>query len=161
MTDRRAQIIASLEEGRKETLSFFRSQTPEQLETQVYHDEVTWTARQVLAHLVTIERSMQRLCRDMLAGGPGTPPDFDVDRFNRTQPQKLDGLTFDELAEQFSHVRGETIAIVEAMSDKDLDRKGVHAFHGPGTLDRFIRWAYEHARLHEADVRRVLEPATS
>ena len=158
MTDQRTEIIASLEEGLKKTLAFFRSLTPEQLEAQVYHEEVTWTARQVLAHLVTIERSMQWLFRDMLAGGPGTPPDFDVDRFNRTQPQKLDGLTFDELAEQFSNVRRETIAIVETMSDKDLAREGVHAFHGPGTLERFIRWAYEHAHLHEADVRRVLAP---
>ena len=160
MTDRRTQIIAALEEGRKQTLAYFRALTPSQLKTQIYHDEVTWSARQVLAHLVTIERSMQWLFRNMLAGGPGTPPDFDVDRFNRTQPQKLDGLTFDELSGQFSDVRRETIAIVEAMSDKDLDREGVHAFHGLGTLERFIRWAYEHARLHEADIRRVLKPTS-
>jgi hypothetical protein len=42
------------------------------------------------------------------------------------------------------------------MSDADLDRTGRHAFHGQGTLERFIRWAYEHVRLHEDDVRKAI-----
>jgi hypothetical protein len=42
------------------------------------------------------------------------------------------------------------------MKGEDLDREGMHAFHGKGTLDRFIRWAYEHARIHEDDIRKVL-----
>jgi hypothetical protein len=42
------------------------------------------------------------------------------------------------------------------MQEEDLDREGMHAFHGKGKLDRFIRWAYEHARLHEDDIREVL-----
>ena len=33
----------------------------------------------------------------------------------------------------------------------------MHAFHGHGRLDRFIRWAYEHVRLHEEDIRKVLK----
>ena len=32
----------------------------------------------------------------------------------------------------------------------------MHAFHGKGKLDLFIRWAYEHDRMHEDDVRKVL-----
>jgi hypothetical protein len=47
----------------------------------------------------------------MLTGGPGSPQDFDLERFNRTQPAKLDGLSLDELIERFGAVRRETIAI--------------------------------------------------
>jgi hypothetical protein len=42
------------------------------------------------------------------------------------------------------------------MKEEDLGREGRHAFHGHGKLDRFICWAYEHAQLHEADIRKVL-----
>ena len=155
--DRRTDIVAKLEEGLEETVSFFSSLTAKELSVSVYHEEVSWTARQVLAHFITIERSMHWLFRNILSGGPGTPDDFDIQRFNSTQPQKLDGFSLDELIEQFETVRRETIAIVREASDADLDREGRHPFHGHGRLERFIRWAYEHARRHEDDVRRALD----
>ena len=51
--------------------------------------------------------------------------------------------------------------IVREMKEEDLDREGMHAFHGKGKLDRFIRWAYEHARIHKEDVRKVLGKAAA
>ena len=54
-------------------------------------------------------------------------------------------------------VRQETIRIVREMREDDLDREGLYAFHGHGRLDRFIRWAYEHVRIHEDDIRKVLK----
>jgi hypothetical protein len=92
----------------------------------------------------------------MLSGGPGAPPDFDFERFNRTQTPKFDGLTLDELIERFKVVRQETIRIVREMKEEDLDREGRHAYHGQGKLDRFIRLAYEHVLLHEEDIRKML-----
>jgi hypothetical protein len=157
VTDRRDAIAAELEKNLSETVSLFQSLSPEELRTQLYADGAQWTVRQVLAHFVAIEGSMQWLFKNLLAGGPGAPPDFDFERFNRTQTPKFDGLTLDELIERFKAVRRETIRIVREMKEEDLDREGLHAFHGHGKLDRFIRWAYEHVRLHEEDVRKVLQ----
>ena len=99
---------------------------------------------------------MQWLFIDILAGGPGSPVDFDVDRFNRYQPKKLDGLSIDELIAQFKSVREDTISIVKAMSDADFDREGRHAFHGHGKLERFIRWTYEHVQIHIDDIYKTI-----
>jgi hypothetical protein len=99
---------------------------------------------------------MHWLFRNILDGGPGSPDDFDVARFNRTQPQKLDHLSLQQLLQRFRTVREETIAIVAGMADADFDREGWHVFLGRDRLERFIRWAYEHARLHEDDVRKAL-----
>jgi hypothetical protein len=156
MMDRRNAIAVELGRNLSETVSFFQSLSPDELRTQVYPDGAMWTVQQVLAHLFTIERSMHWLFKNMLAGGPGAPPDFDFERFNRTQPAKYAGLSLDELIEQFTAVRKETIRIVREMTEEDLDREGLHAFHGHGKLDRFIRWAYEHVRLHEEDIRKAL-----
>jgi hypothetical protein len=75
---------------------------------------------------------------------------------NLTQTWKYDGLALDELIERFRAVRQETIRVVWEMNEEDLDREGMHAFHGKGKLDRFIRWVYEHARIHEDDIRKML-----
>jgi hypothetical protein len=152
MKDRQTHIIAELKKNLEDSIGFFRSLSPEELGIQVYEDGAKWSVKQVLAHFVTIEGTMQWLFKDILAGGPGSPEDFDVDRFNRSQPQKLDGLNMDELIAQFKSVREETISIVMAMSDADFDREGRHAFHGHGRLERFIRWTYEHVNLHLDDI---------
>lgn len=154
--DRRDDIIDALQNGLDQTLDFFRTLTPQQLATEVYRDGDRWRAKQVVAHFVTIERSMHWLFRNMLDGGEGSPAEFDPDRFNRKQVPKIDHLPLETLLAQFKEVRNETIEIVRQMSDADLDRTGRHAFHGRGTLERFIRWAYEHARLHEDDVRQAI-----
>jgi len=156
MNNRLDQIIAELRNSEEEIITFFKGLNSDQLGRMVYPEDPGWTVQQVLAHFITIEGTMQWLFKDILAGGPGSPENFDVDRFNRTQPKKLDGLSLDELFEKFRIVRRETIAIVAGMEDKDLDREGRHAFHGHGKLERFIVWAYEHARLHLKDIRKVL-----
>jgi hypothetical protein len=159
MLDRRIDMTQTLEKGAARTITFFKALPPADLDRPVYVDDVHWTVRQVLAHFITIEKSMQWLFRNMLTGGPGSPQDFDLERFNRTQPAKLDGLSLDELIERFGAVRRETIAIVADMADSDFDRIGRHPFHGIDRLERFILWADEHARLHELDIRRVLKAA--
>jgi hypothetical protein len=157
MTDRRTEIIDQLEKNLINTTAFFRSLSEDQLSAQVYTDGAQWTVKQVLAHFITIERSMQWLFKNILSGGPGSPDDFDVDRFNLTQPKKLDGLTVEELIERFKSVREDTIDIVRVMTEQDFDREGRHPFHGHGKLDRFINWAHEHVGIHEDDIRRALQ----
>ena len=156
MTVRRTDIIAELEKNLKDSITFFRSLSPDELGIQVYQDGAKWTVQQVLAHFVTIERTMQWLFKDILAGGPGSPEDFDVERFNRSQPKKLDGLDIDELIAQFKSVREDTISIIDTMSDADFDREGRHAFHGHGKLERFIRWTYEHVQIHLDDIHNTI-----
>lgn len=155
--DRRSDIVAALEKGMDDTIDFFESLTPEQLSMRIYQEGARWTARQVVAHFITIERSMHWLFNNILSGGQGSPEDFDVDRFNLNQTSKLDDLDLDALLSQFRSVRKETVAIVQRMTESDLDREGRHAFHGWGKLERFIRWAYEHVRIHEDEIRKVLQ----
>jgi uncharacterized protein (TIGR03083 family) len=154
--DRKTDIVDRLTAARDKTVHLFATRSPEQLHKTVYTEDVHWTVRQVLAHLITIEGTMHWLFRNILEGGPGSPQDFDVARFNRSQPQKLDHLSLPELLQRFRITRDETIAIVSGMTDADFDREGYHVFHGHGRLEVFIRWAYEHAWLHEDDVRRAL-----
>ena len=156
MKNRQSDIISKLEDSLYALISFYRSLKPEELNRKVYQEDDSWTVIQVLAHLITIEQSMQWLFNNILSGGPGAPPDFDIERFNRSQPKKLFKFELEELIQQFQSVREATISIVRKMDETDLDREGRHAFHGHGRLERFIRWAYEHQRMHEDEMRQVL-----
>ncbi len=157
MTDRKQAIIVELEKAAEETASLYDALSPAQLERPVYTESIQWNVRQVLAHLVTIEKSMHWLFRNLLDGGPGAPEDFDIERFNRSQPAKLEHLTLTELIQRFREVRAETVSIVAGMAGTDFDREGRHPFHGHGRLERFVRWAYEHQRFHLNDVRQALD----
>jgi len=157
MADRKAALVEKLETNGQETAAWFADLPPDAYHRMVYTDEVQWSVRRILAHLITIEKTMHWLFRDILSGGPGSPEDFDVSRFNSTQPQKLDDVPMEELIRRFLQVREETVDIVRTMSDSDLDREGRHAFHGQGRLERFIHWAYEHVDLHLGDTRRALD----
>jgi hypothetical protein len=156
MQPRQADILQNLEQGLRASTQLFADLDEEQLALKVYSDGLQWTVAQVLAHLVAIEQSMQHLFESILQGGPGSPKEFDIERFNRSQTKKLEGHSQAVLLERLSQVRSRTKAMVAEMSDADLDRQGFHAFHGHGRLERFIRWAYEHAALHEADIRKAL-----
>ena len=153
MDSRRDDIIAELKNNEAEIINFFKSLNTDQLAMTVYPEDPHWTVQQVLAHFITIEGSMQWLFKDILAGGPGSPEDFDVDRFNRT------------LLDECFRVKGRTtwytspeeIQRDAGMADQDLDREGRHAFHGHGKLGRFIVWVYEHTRLHLDDIRKVID----
>jgi len=157
MNEKGKPIIAELKKNLEEVIAFFSSLSSDQLRKQVYQDGARWTVQQVLAHFITIERSMQWLFKNILAGGGGAPEDFDLERFNRSQPKKLDGQSLNELITQFTAVRKDTISIVHAMSDADFDRRGRHAFHGPGKLERFIRWAFEHVCIHIDEIEKALQ----
>ena len=156
MSERKKDILEKLQNQGDACSARFRALTSDQLSVQVYEDP-DWKVKDVLAHLVTIEKSMQWVFTNMLAGGSGSPEDFDVERFNRSQPKKLENLSVEALIERFSSVRRRTVELVAQMTDADLDREGRHAYHGHGTLERFVRWAYEHAEAHEEDVRKALE----
>ena len=161
MDPQKPNIINQLATNCDEVEAFFKLLSPEDLAQQVYPESPGWTVKQVLAHFITIELSMHWLFRNILSGGPGSPKDFDFERFNRTQPKKLDGHSLQELIIQFEAVRAETISIVENMSEEDLYCTGWHVFHGEDTLERFIRWAYEHVDLHLDDIRKVIRAGVS
>ena len=157
MPGRTDDIAQQLRENTAQTAAFFRSLTPDQLDTTVYADEGQWRARDLLVHFATIERSMHWLFNNLLEGGSGTPEDFDVERFNRSQVAKHRDQGLDAALALLEEVRAETIRIVEGMSESDLDRAGRHPVHGIDRLEVFIRWAYQHIDHHLEDIRRALQ----
>ena len=64
MNDRKINIITELEKNLEDTIAFFKSLSPDELSIHVYQDGAKWTVKQILAHFVTIERSIQWLFKN-------------------------------------------------------------------------------------------------
>lgn len=159
MPDQVKQIARRLQEKGAETVAFFRGLAPEDWEKRVYTEGTRWDVRRVLCHFVSAERSFLRLFEDIMAGGEGTPEDFDLDRFNESQVAKMDGLSPEELIRRFEEARAAMVAFVEGLSEADLEREGRHPFFGMDRLEKFLKLVYRHNMIHERDVRRALEEA--
>lgn len=144
-----------LEDGQKTSL-FFENLSPEQWQTVVYMESSHWTIRQVLAHFVSSEVSFNRLLENILAGGAGTPEDFDIDVYNERKVAQLRNSTVDELLRQYRQARQSNVTLVSSLSPQDLTRQGRHPFLGVAPLTDMIKLIYRHNQIHLRDVRRLL-----
>jgi uncharacterized protein (TIGR03083 family) len=130
---------------------------PEAWEWPVYSEGQAWTARDVLAHLVSAERGHQILVANVAGGGPGSPPDLSVDAYNRHHVAALAERAPADLLVDLRSVRADTIALVSGLTDADLGRRGNHPALGPDTtLADFVRIIFMHGKMHMRDVTRTL-----
>ena len=142
-------------EGQK-TLEFFSDLTPDQWDLTVYTEGTSWVVRQVLAHFVTTEVGIALLVEDILAGGPGSPEDFNIDEYNERQVVKLIDLSAGELMRQFAEKREASAKLVVGMTQAELERTGRHPFLGVARLGGVIKMMYRHNQIHQREIRKIL-----
>lgn len=157
MSPRQELIIKRLAEEGQKTAAYFRSLDEDAYTQRVYTTGPNWRVREILAHFVSAEEIFGFYGREILAGGSGAPEDFVLDEFNATQVAGLKDAQPADLIRQFETARAETIALIQSMTDADLEREGRHPWFGKVPLDRMLKLVYRHTMLHERDVRKALE----
>jgi hypothetical protein len=146
-----------LDEGEK-TRQFFEAIPAEDWELQVYSDGGQWRIRQILAHFVAAEASLQKLVENILKGGEGSPPDFDLNRFNESRVGRLEGTPPTELLVEFFRLRQQTAQLVARIKPEDLQRTGRHPYLGVASVEEIIKLMYRHNQIHQRDIRRRAAP---
>lgn len=144
-----------LSEGER-ALTFFAALTPQQWDAPVYAEGETWTVRSVLAHFVTAERGFLKIFADILTGGPGSSPDFDINRYNASQQAKTADLSPAQLMENFRQTRAEMAAFAATLSEADLQKEGRHPALGITTLGEMLKLVYLHNSMHFRDLKKSL-----
>ena len=157
MPTRQELILKRLTDEGQKTAAFFRTLTEAQFTQQVYTTGPEWRARDLLAHIVSAERTFEPYLRDILSGGPGAPEDFDIDAYNAAETAKLTETPTTELIPYFESARGVVIHLVRGMADGDFDRVGRHPWFGKVPLENMLKLVYRHTMLHERDIRKAIE----
>ncbi len=157
MTSSRIQaLIARLEKGGSKTQQILGALSAEQWGRCLYAGPPAWTVRDLLAHFVSTEAGLRRMCQDVAAGGEGAPEGFDFDEFNAQERQRLKDRPTAELLTALADERQRTLDWLRTLHDSDLDRTGRHPALGWVSLEAMVTAIYGHQLLHMRDLQSTL-----
>lgn len=123
--------------------------------------ESEWTAKDLVGHLAYAEAGMLPLIRGALPGAardraaPPTPPDFDIDRWNASRVRRAAEQSVPQLLDRLAASRREALALLDGLTDADLDRPVVHPVAGETTVEGVFRIIAFHERGHTQELRAV------
>jgi hypothetical protein len=157
MNDELAHLHQRLADEGEKMLTFFGELTDADWRQQVYVSGSGWDVHHVLAHFVSAEVTYLYYLRQTLDGGPGLPADFDIDAFNESQVPPLSRRTVPALLADLRTARGNTVAVVAALSPGDLERRGRHPWLGETDLRSVLKLLYRHPMIHLRDIRQALK----
>lgn len=157
MAETPAMLAEKLKAEGDRMAGFFADLTEEQWSRQVYTEGSVWTARNILAHLMTAERAFVKLFESIRQGGPGVSDDFSIDRYNARQQEKTREMAPAELLDAYRTIRAEMVAWVAGLQDADLQKSGRHPYLGHTSLLEMIKMVYVHNQVHYRDARRALK----
>jgi hypothetical protein len=146
-------LLSRLAETGRTTHDFFAGLSAADLARPIYPDPV-WTARDILAHLITTERGVRPLILGVTRGEPGAPEGFDIDAANARLLETMRGLSVPELLTTWTAERAATVAAYADLDEAALARRGRHPFLGETDVVDMIQLMYRHEMLHVRDVRR-------
>lgn len=153
MADRRDEIRAQILEAQRQLLD-----TVERLPAHAW-DQPTpgndgWTVKETLTHLCTIE---ERLRDQVHAIVNGTPyPSEDVNVFNARKLSERKGRTVLELRAELEQERATALALLDTLSESDLDRSIEHPTRGHITAERPFRIIADHMGRHTREIAELL-----
>ena len=112
-----------------------------------------WTAREVVGHLVSVERRVWQARLDTLAASPAEPA------WTWTEPEPADdpeAATLDGALGLFAAARAATLHRLAGLDEAGWARTGVHATYGRQDVAGLIAIAADHDDEHLAGLRAVI-----
>jgi hypothetical protein len=108
-----------------------------------------WSAKDVLAHLVTNTDLMTTLAECIVTGqNPSLPADFDNDRFNAEQVAALKDVPAAELRKRFDTTHQDVMDFLGQVAPEQLSICGRHPLQGELALKEFLVAVYAHETTH-------------
>jgi hypothetical protein len=144
-----------IEEGEK-TGEFFRSLPPVFLDLELYADGGHWKVSQIMGHFLATEIGIFTLISSILDGNPGTPEDFNIDRYNEKKIAEFHDLPLSVLLDRFLEQRLRIAHAVKDFTEKQLQTQGRHPYLGFTRIEEIIKLLYRHTQIHQRDIRRLL-----
>lgn len=112
-----------------------------------------WSVRHVFQHLADSELVWGYRLRMVLAHDRPTLSGYDQDRW--AERLKYDGVDANQALRDFAVLRDRNLRLLAHVSDKDLQRVGVHGERGEETVAHMIRLYAGHDLLHLRQIDRI------
>lgn len=158
MSDRKSAIQAYMRQANNETLPILIGIPEDSLGRLVYSQgEGSWTIRDVVSHLADAEAGLLGQVRRLLAGEQTVPPDFDLDRWNRSAVRRKRERTYPQLLDEIRSSFAGALETLGATDEDLLDLVGRHPSGDMLSAEGYFRRIADHRREHVADIRAALE----
>lgn len=157
MTDEKKEVIRRrLHDSRQALLGLVQEMDEAQWTHPVYSHDARWTALDVLRHLTWAESGMTRLMKLIREGNEGVPPDFDLDRYNKSGVRKLKEKSATELLSQMEENRRQLLDLIQDLDESEWHKQGRHGSLRIMTIEEICQQCADHERQHTQDIRQAL-----
>ena len=153
---RAQQSAQTLSEARQELLSYLRSLSPEQWQTQIFSEGSTWTVATAVSHILDAERGMSIQVHKARKSEPTMPEGFDIDRWNAKVEERIGERSPDELLALLDATRVKTLEVLNSLADEDWSKTGRHPSRGVITIEQYYETIVWHDRMHLTDIQKGL-----
>ena len=152
--DKKKEYIQEAQKVREKTKKIITDANEEQLKKKMSEHNESWTVLEVAKHIYTSEDGMVKLMKQIKDHSdpntlPGVPEDFDLDRYNKRQVQKLQELTKEDILTKLSESRANFVTFVENLTEKDLPKKGRHASLRVLSIEEILQLISSHETEHQ------------
>ena len=160
MSERKAKLREDLARDRQFFLDAVATLSEEDLARSAGHAS-DWTVKDLIGHLSYAEGSMIPLAQGGAAGeSRKQPPDFDIDRWNESRIRRAREQSVPQLLERLAASREQLLALLDSLSEADLDRPVYHPTQQDTTVEGIFRIIAGHERIHAREVRAAVGAAT-
>jgi hypothetical protein len=146
--EQRKKLIAEFKDGYRVVAEALAGATDEELDARPAPNK--WTAREIAHHLGDSEMIAAGRFRMLLAVDRPNIVGYDQDEFAR---RLYYDRPIEASIEAFKAARRTTAEILDAMSEAEWQREGVHTEHGRYTMERWLEIYASHAHKHAEQIK--------
>jgi uncharacterized protein (TIGR03083 family) len=110
-----------------------------------------WSAKDLVAHLASIDQRLRGQMRAAVAGEPWAPAE-DVDTFNERMVAERRSWTAEQVRAELNQSRDETLALFDSVKESELDRYIDHPRRGRQTILDLCANAARHIQTHANEI---------
>jgi hypothetical protein len=147
--DERKQLITRYKAGYAEVTEALRGITPPELDWRPAPTE--WSAREIVHHLADSETIAGLRVRRLLAEDKPHIQGYDQDEYARRL--RYAERPMEPALAAFEAARATTAQLLEAMTEADWQRTGVHSELGTYPVERWLQVYSRHAHDHAGQIR--------
>lgn len=150
MADPKQALLDDLAAARAEALAVMQRLRPEHLDRPTENPE--WSARDLVAHLASIEARLRAMWQHALDGQDGPALGPSLDDYNAARVAERRGRSLEALTSEFEREGDATRQFVERLPAAALAQHWTHPVRGDVTIESLLWIAPRHLREHVAQL---------
>lgn len=156
---KKSELLQAMQTSRQELLALINDLTPEQIQTAGVEGQ--WSIKDILIHLTLWEAELIKMLYQAEQGLKPTSMHFSsqpVDQINAAWQQAHQERDIEQVLEDFTSIRSQTIRRVEKLDAHALEQPGYYRWLTDQNMAaRIASDTYEHDTEHAAAIRRWRE----